>query len=488
MNINLFSFIPFILLGLGLFAGPPAQAQSPYLVSMPTCPSTTVGQTSYCGTIVAHHNAGWIPNPISLGNSQDFYVEMRSPGDFNCEKVAALTSGNCHIADLYFSPKSSGTRSTSVSIPYRHMYTYEQVSFSGSASGVGQTPFSYSWYTSGWSSCSNSCGSGTQSRTVYCRRSDGAQVSDSYCSGSKPARSQNCQAYNGCTYSWQTGSWGSCTGGSGTWQYSAWTPTSGCGTVTQSRTASCVANANSASRTRSVTCRRSDGTTVADSYCGGGKPASSGACTPTSGFSCGTQGPLSQQATLTNTCRYEWAVGDWSAPSSACSESATQTRSVVCKRSDGTTVADSSCGAPKPPTTQTVVELSGCTYSWDPSGFGPCEGGTFSWLAGEWSPDMGCGTVEQTRTVSCAVDAGSGTRAQTVSCRRSDGVQVAEALCDAGSRPATLEACTPDHSICTSPPSDRRTVTLNNSCVRDAIMNVCSEHLENRQFCVATPL
>ncbi len=54
-------------------------------------------------------------------------------------------------------------------------------------------PETYSWFTGPWSSCSAECGSGTQTRTVYCEReSDGAQVSDSFCSGSKPAESQGC--------------------------------------------------------------------------------------------------------------------------------------------------------------------------------------------------------------------------------------------------------------------------------------------------------
>ncbi|MDD5589778.1 MAG: hypothetical protein PHQ47_01215 [Candidatus Portnoybacteria bacterium] len=35
---------------------------------------------------------------------------------------------------------------------------------------------SYSWYTSDWSSCSPSCGPGTQTRTVYCQRNDGANM------------------------------------------------------------------------------------------------------------------------------------------------------------------------------------------------------------------------------------------------------------------------------------------------------------------------
>lgn len=67
-----------------------------------------------------------------------------------------------------------------------------------------QTCVTYSWYTTGWGSCSKTCGGGTQSRTVYCRSSQGAQVADSNCSGTKPVLSQTCntQACTACALPW----------------------------------------------------------------------------------------------------------------------------------------------------------------------------------------------------------------------------------------------------------------------------------------------
>jgi len=55
----------------------------------------------------------------------------------------------------------------------------------------------YFWYTGPWGSCiddpydynPNNC---IQTRVVYCRRNDGLQVADSYCSGIKPSSVQSC--------------------------------------------------------------------------------------------------------------------------------------------------------------------------------------------------------------------------------------------------------------------------------------------------------
>ena len=112
---------------------------------------------------------------------------------------------------------------------------------------TGCPKYTYSWYTGSWGKCSKAC-KGTQSRTVYCRRSDGSVSSASNCSGTKPATSQTCGT--ACTtYSWNTGAWGACS--------------KSCGGGT---------------KTRSVTCKSSDGKTVSSTYCSGGKPSTSQSC------------------------------------------------------------------------------------------------------------------------------------------------------------------------------------------------------------------
>ncbi len=125
-----------------------------------------------------------------------------------------------------------------------------------SQSCYGGACYSYSWYTGGWSSCPSNCTAGTQTRTVYCRRSDGAQVGDSYCSGGRPSSSATCDRASCCNRSMTCTPYpsghvcaGSCGGhyvyGTSTWCADTWTShcLSGCRAVTTSSySAYCVPN------------------------------------------------------------------------------------------------------------------------------------------------------------------------------------------------------------------------------------------------------
>jgi hypothetical protein len=150
---------------------------------------------------------------------------------------------------------------------------------------------------------------------------NGASRNDADCAGiAKPATTQTVAAdYSSCTYAWNVGGYGS---------YSS----------------SC---SSSATRTRAVTCTRSDGAAVADSFCPAGKPATT------------------ETAPNYVGCSYSWGTPSAWTYASSCSDSTSRSRTVACQRSDGTTAADSSCSPATKPTTYEsgVSNTAGCTYT-----------------------------------------------------------------------------------------------------------------------------
>jgi hypothetical protein len=185
---------------------------------------------------------------------------------------------------------------------------------------------------------------------------------------------------------------------------------------------------------------------------------------------------------------YSWSIGEWSEWDSTCSENATRTRVVRCERNDGTFVDDSFCLETKPTTSDTQQILTGCSFSWVENGFGECQGGSYSWVTGDWGPTMACGEIEQTRSVTCAIHTDSGSHSQTLGCRRSDGVMRPLSECDPQTRPVEVKACTPPESICEGAPEASRIVTLDTSCTRDSILQACERARANGQKCLVLPL
>ena len=111
------------------------------------------------------------------------------------------------------------------------------------------------WTAGPWGVCSNTCGSGTQTRSVICERVDSLTVNDSFCDpATEPSDTQACTSFSSCTYSWEIGGWGACSGVCDP-TLPPNDPQNGVG-----------------EETRSVQCKRSDGTYVADSFCSQPKP------------------------------------------------------------------------------------------------------------------------------------------------------------------------------------------------------------------------
>lgn len=69
----------------------------------------------------------------------------------------------------------------------------------------------FNWTPGTWGSCSQTCGGGTYSRSVTCQNGLDVIVDDSYCTGAKPVTTDTCNSQS-CDYSytWTNGSWGTC--------------------------------------------------------------------------------------------------------------------------------------------------------------------------------------------------------------------------------------------------------------------------------------
>jgi len=276
---------------------------------------------------------------------------------------------------------------------------------------------SYAWIEGQWGEWSSQCSTkSVRRRSVQCQREDGEFVDSSNCGGTRPDTEQTEEILTGCSYAWNTGEWT---------------------TVPQ-----CSASAES---TRSVTCRRTDGRIVEDSLCGSTpRPASSKATEDYAG------------------CTYGWSTGTYSWDST-CSDSATGTRSVTCRRSDGSTVPDQQCVlSDKPTGSITQVNHDGCPASW---------------VQGEWTDwDSQCSNIaKRTRTVQCVQQQPTQT------------VQVGTEKCDQARPPsaetlAIYSGCvaqwTPGNwgwngvvgaksSQCSSAPKQERTATCTNRTAPD---------------------
>ncbi|XP_043119696.1 papilin isoform X2 [Puntigrus tetrazona] len=210
----------------------------------------------------------------------------------------------------------------------------------------GRSVEGYYWSYGSWSACSKECGSGYQSRLVFCTFDDEA-YSDYLCASlPRPLSNRTCNEQQ-CpqTRSWVTGEWNPC-------------PVT-CGGGLQVRRVECMSHDSAGSRV------------VEDSQCASYAPR-----------------PLNQQNCNMQKCA-QYRVSSWSQCSVTCG-SGKQTRDVVCVGSDGASLEDYACGTqPKPPRTQ-ACEMPVCR---SPVG----------WHIGDWGLcSKSCGSGLRERQVICS--------------------------------------------------------------------------------------
>ena len=291
-------------------------------------------------------------------------------------------------------------------------------------------PFTYSWVTDQYSTCTKQCGGGTQTRSLSCIRStDNATVSNAHCSAStKPQTERACNTQVCPTYNWKPNSYSSCT--------------KQCGGGTQTRSLSCirstdnatVSNAHCSASTKPQT-ERACNTQVCPTYnwkpnsyssctkqCGGGTQTRSLSCirstdnaTVSNAHCSASTKPQTERACNTQVCpTYNWKPNSYFSCTKQCG-GGTQTRSLSCIRStDNATVANRHCSASTKPQTERACNTQACpTYNWKPNSYFSCT--------------KQCGGGIQTRSLSCI--------------RSTDNATVANRHCSASTKPQTERAC-----------------------------------------------
>ncbi|KAK1793211.1 hypothetical protein P4O66_011611, partial [Electrophorus voltai] len=194
----------------------------------------------------------------------------------------------------------------------------------------GRSREGYYWSYGSWSACSRECGSGYQSRLVFCTIDNEAYPDYLCASLPRPVNNRTCNEQQ-CplTHSWKIGEWNQCS--------------VTCGGGSQGRRVECVAHDASGSRV------------VEDSLC-----------------EAYTSRPLSQQKCSMQRCA-QYSVSAWSQCSVTCG-SGQQTRDVLCVGSGGAHLEDYMCGTLHTPRRTQPCEMPVCrtAVAWHIGDWGLC--------------------------------------------------------------------------------------------------------------------
>ncbi|KAA8579222.1 hypothetical protein FQN60_007163, partial [Etheostoma spectabile] len=210
----------------------------------------------------------------------------------------------------------------------------------------GRSREGYYWSFGSWSSCSRECGSGYQSRLVFCTIDNEAYPDYLCASLPRPQTNRTCNSH-ACPQirSWKTGEWNTCS--------------VTCGGGSQVRSVQCVSHDAAGPRV------------VEDAICAANAEA-----------------PPSLQTCNMQKCA-EYQVTRWSACSVTCG-SGEQTREVTCVGSAGMRLEETSCSALLRPTAVRPCEMAACLRQ-------------ISWHVGDWGLcSKSCGSGSRERQVICS--------------------------------------------------------------------------------------
>ncbi|CAJ1074713.1 LOW QUALITY PROTEIN: papilin [Xyrichtys novacula] len=214
----------------------------------------------------------------------------------------------------------------------------------------GRSREGYYWSFGSWSACSRECGSGYQSRLVFCTI-DNESYPDYLCASlPRPQTNRTCNPHP-CPQvrSWRTGEWNACS--------------VTCGGGSQVRRVECISHDASGPRV------------VEDAVCAAYAEA-----------------PLSLQTCNMHQCA-EYRASRWSACSVTCG-SGQQTREITCIGSGGMRLDETTCSALPRPSAVRPCEMAAC------SSLRPRE---ISWHVGEWGLcSRSCGSGSRDRQVTCS--------------------------------------------------------------------------------------
>ncbi|XP_018521773.1 papilin [Lates calcarifer] len=210
----------------------------------------------------------------------------------------------------------------------------------------GRSREGYYWSFGSWSACSRECGSGYQSRLVFCTIDNEAYPDYLCASLPRPQTNRTCNPH-ACPQirSWRTGEWNTCS--------------VTCGGGSQVRTVQCISHDASGPRV------------VEDAICAAYSEA-----------------PPTLQTCNMHKCA-EYQMTRWSACSVTCG-SGEQTREVTCVGSGGMRLEETSCSTLLRPPAVRPCEMAACPKQ-------------ISWHVGQWGLcSVSCGSGSRERQVICS--------------------------------------------------------------------------------------